>query len=209
MGRYSHKTVIDIETGAILSAEYFEYGGPVEFCKGGSSQQEMDRANQLQDQQLQMLQNQLNMANPSLNSIIQNGGMTPEQEAAMKSIALNSLPQTYNNAVGQINNALVARGVTGGNMAGGGGIAKGFESLFQQEGKQQSDLLSQIQVDKSQGLNQALSMALGLAPTFNQGATSALQSGVTAAGNVDAAKTGFWGSLMGAIAAPFSISKSI
>ena len=182
--------------------------------KGGNSQNEMNRANQISSQQLAMQQQelglqqqQLGMVNPSLQQIIANGGMLPQQQAAMTSLAMNSLPQTYGNAVGAINNELVARGVTGGGMAGGGSIARDYGQLYSQMGNQQQNMLENIQIAKGQGLETALNTALGIGGMYGQQATSfgnqgvgALGAGVTAANNADQAQTGFWGSLIGGLA---------
>jgi len=181
--------------------------------KGGNSQQEMTRANQLSDQQNQLMQkqlamqqNQFNMVNPQLQSIISNGGMDPKIEAAMRSQAMNSLPQQYNNLYGQLNNQLVQRGVTGGGMAGGGDIARQFGALGSAEAGQQAGMLSNIQLQKQQGLYQAMGEALGIGGmqgqnvgTFNSGSVNALGQGVNAANNADQASTGFWGSMFGAL----------
>lgn len=199
--KITKKVSLDMETGEILFRDWYDYYGPVEECKGGASAQQQQISNQLSQEQLQMMQSQLAMANPTLQSIIQNGGMLPQQQAAETSLAMNSLPQQFNNLYGQINNNLVARGVTGGNMAGGGGIASGYGALGAQEAQQQSGLLSGIQQQKGQQLQSALGMAYGLAPTFNQGAISANSTAASAAQAADQSQTGFWGSLMGGLGA--------
>ena len=181
--------------------------------KGGNSQQEMKNANQLSQQQLDIMkqqlsmqQNQLGMVNPSLNAIIQNGGMLPAQQSAMTSLAMNSLPQTYNNAIGAINQDLVQRGIAGGGMAGGGGAARDFGQLFSQMGNQQQNMLSNIQLAKGSGLMNALGVGLGegqmfgnQALGFGQQGTNALGIGQQAAGQADQASTNFWGSVIGAL----------
>src|SRR6267154_767297 len=157
--------------------------------KGGNSQQEMSRANQLSDQQvgimrdqLAMQKNQLNMVNPSLNAIIQSGGMLPQQQAAMTTQAMQGLGGQYKNLQGQLSQQLQARGITGGGMAGGGQIAQQFGSLGAMEAGQQSDLLNQIQLAKGQGLMQALGTGLGEAGMFGGQATAFGGQGVSALG---------------------------
>lgn len=181
--------------------------------KGGNSQQEMQRANQLEDQrnqlmtqQLQMQQQQLAIANPVLKQIIQAGGMLPAQEAAMRTQALQGLGQQYSNLQGQLGQALTARGITGGQFAGGGDIARNFGQLGALEAGQQSELLNQIQLAKGQGLNQALGTTLGEAGMFGSQATGFGGQGVNALGigqqagkAADEASTGFWGSMFGAL----------
>lgn len=192
----------------------------VAICKGGNSKAEMNRAHTLQQQEMalmqQQLQNQMNQigqVNAVVDPIIKNGGMTPEEETAMKSITMNTLPQTFNNAVGQINNQLVQRGITGGGMAGSGDIARNFGSLAAMEGQLQQQGLSDIQIQKANLLRQALGAKMGVAGMFgqntgmfNQGSTNALNAGVNAANNADQAQSSFMGSLFGALTYPFSIT---
>lgn len=179
---------------------------------GGNSKSEMDQANAVRQQELNTMQqqlamqmNQINSVNSVLDPIIANGGMSPSQQAAMQSLVLNSLPQQMNNAVGQLNQNLVARGITGGTNAGGGLAAQGFGQLAAMEGALQQQGLSNIQVQKGQQLMQALGAKMGVANMFgnnvsgfNAGGLGALNSGVTAAHNADQAQSGLFGSLIGA-----------
>lgn len=181
--------------------------------KGGNSKNEMNLANQQQaqqnqimQQQLAMQQNQLNMVNPTLQSIIANCGMTPQQQAAMTSQATALTGANEQQAIGNINQALVARGITGGQMAGGGGIARAYGALEPNLAAQQAGLLNQIQTQKGQQLMQALGTGLGESQMFGSQALGfggqagqALGAGVQAANNADQAQTGFWGSLTGGL----------
>lgn len=181
--------------------------------KGGNSKAEMQQANQLsqqqlnlQKQQLQMQQNQLGMVNPSLQAIIQNGGMLPAQQAAMTSQALNGLGSQYQNLYGQLSSTLAARGITGGQNAGAGALAQSFGSLGAQEAGQQSQLLNQIQLAKGQNLMGALGMGLGEGQMYGSQAlgfggqgVNALGIGQQAANAADQAQSGFWGSLVGGL----------
>lgn len=208
------RIVLDISTGARLECDSFSYDGPWALAKGGNSTNEMNRANTLSDQQQALMQQQLamqrqqfDMVNPSLRAIIANGGMLPQQEAAMRSQAMQGLGQNYSQLQGQLSSALVARGVTGGGNAGGGDIARSFGSLGAMEAGQQSSLMNQIQLAKGQGLEQAMGTSLGIAGMTGSGAqgfgsqaVGALGSGVTAANNADQATTGFWGSMIGGLA---------
>ena len=106
--------------------------------KGGNSQQEMTRANQLSQQQLALQQQQfglqqqqLGMVNPVLQQIISAGGMLPAQEAAMRSAAMAQTGAGEQQAIGGINEALQARGITGGGMAGSGDVARNYGALMQ------------------------------------------------------------------------------
>jgi len=182
--------------------------------KGGNSQKQMNLADQqlqqqnnLMQQQLQMQQNQLGMVNPSLQSIIANQGMLPAQEAAMRSAAMAQTGAQEQQAIGAINQNLVARGITGGNMAGGGQIASNYAALQQGLLGQQAQNLQNLQLAKGQGLTNAIGLGLGegqmyggQALGFGQQAGSALGAGVQAGYNADQAQTGFWGSLIGGLA---------
>lgn len=190
-------------------------GMTVHAChKGSNSQSQMNLADQLEAQrnqllqsQLQMQQQQLAIANPVLQRIIQAGGMLPEQEAAMRSQAIQGLGQQYQSLQGQLGQQLAARGITGGTNAGAGAVASGFGQLGALEAGQESSLLNQIQLAKGQGLQQALGTTLGEAGMFGQQALGFGQQGVGALGigqqagqAADQASTGFWGSLFGGLA---------
>ncbi len=207
--KFATKIVIDIGTGRVIERQEFDWEGPIALAKGGNSKAEMQQANQISQQQLQMMQQQLAMVDPSLQQIIANGGMLPSTQAAMTSTAMNSLPAQYQNLAGQINNALVQRGVTGGTNAGGGAVAQSYGQLGQAEAQQQSNLLNQIQMQKAGNLNTALGIGAGLTGTFNQGGLQALGTATQAAGQADQAQTGFMGSLFGALASPFNLSATI
>jgi hypothetical protein len=183
--------------------------------KGGSSKEEMNRANDLEAARNQMLQSSFNMAlqrygvaQPLIEAQIQNRGMLPETEAAMRSQALQGLGQQYSNLQGQLSQQLAARGLTGGQFgAGGGAVAKGFGELGALEAGQQSNLLNQIQMAKAQNLNNVLGMELGSAGQlqnaalgFGQQGVGALGIGQQAAQAAEQASTGFWGSVIGGLA---------
>jgi hypothetical protein len=186
---------LPIETVTWGGGGYPTYEG---LLKGDASKAEQGAADSLRQQELNLMQQQLQMVNPTIQSIIQNGGMLPQQQAAMTSLALNQLPADFNRAIGDVQNNLMARGITGGGMAGSGDVGRNFGSLYAFEDALKQNALSNIQLAKGQGLNQALGMGLGLTNMFNTGAGSALGHGVTAAGNVDQAQSAFWGSLIGA-----------
>jgi hypothetical protein len=182
--------------------------------KGGSSKQQMKLADQLSQQRNQQAaanfaQQQAimgGMVTPQLQQIIANQGMLPQTEAAMRTQALQGLGQQYSGLEGQLGQQLAARGLTGGNMAGGGDIARQFGSLFTTEAGQQSNLLNQIQLAKAQGLQGALGLGTGIGGMYGQQGTSLAGQGVSALGvgqqaasAADQAQTGFWGSLFGAL----------
>jgi hypothetical protein len=117
---------------------------------------------------------------------------------------INGIPQQFQNIQGQLNNSLVARGMTGGQMAGSGGVAQGFGQLGAMEAGLQQQGLANVQIQKANLLNNALAAKMGIAGMygqntglFNQGSLGALGQGVTAANNADQAQSGFWGSVIG------------
>jgi len=104
----------------------------------------------------------------------------------------------------------VARGITGGQNAGSGDIARNFGQL----GAMQAALQQQGAIGTAETMNQQrlgllqndLGLKLGIANqyggnigTFNSGASNALNSGVTAANNVDQAATSWMGPVFGAL----------
>lgn len=208
------KVVWQIDTMEVLERHTRPYDGPWELAKGGNSQQQMQLAdkqlaqqNALMQQFLALQKGQLDIANPVLKQIIQAGGMLPQQEAAMRTQAIQGLGEQYKGLEGQLSQQLTARGLTGGDFAGGGGIAKSFGELGALEAGQQSSLLNQIQLAKGQGLNTALGTVLGeggmlgsQATSFGGQAGQALGAGVQAGQAADQASTGFWGSLFGGLA---------
>jgi hypothetical protein len=209
-----NRIVIDIATLEIIEREVTPYDGPWELAKGGNSQQEMQKANALSQQQMQLMrdqflqqQKQLNMVNPALNTLIQNGGLLPQTEAAATTQATQGLARQYQALQGQLGQQLAARGITGGNNAGAGAVASGFGQLGAMEAGQQSDLLNQIQLGKGQQLQSALSLGLGEGGMFGSQATALGSQGVSALGigqqagqAADQASTAFWGSLVGGLA---------
>jgi hypothetical protein len=96
--------------------------------------------------------------------------------------------------------------MTGGNNAGAGGVAGSFGALTADLGSLQQQGSTNVQMAKAQGLNNAMNTTLGIGNmygqnlnTFNSGASSALNSGVTAANNADQASTSWMGPVFGAL----------
>jgi hypothetical protein len=75
----------------------------------------------------------------------------------------NGSPAQFGALQGQINNSLVARGITGGSNAGGGQIAQNYGQLGALEGQTQQAGLSAIQSQKYQQLMQAVGAKMGVA----------------------------------------------
>lgn len=203
---YETRVVIDMETGTVLERITVPYDGPWAECKGGLNAQR-ERENKQQDMFNSLLKEQLAITNPTLKQIIANGGMLPQQEAAMNSLAMNTLPKAYQDLYGSLSNSLVARGVTGGQNAGGGEIARQFGALGAEEASQQANLLSAIQVQKGNQLQSALGLGQNPISPFIGGGSSAGSTATQAAQAQAQASSGLWGSLFGALASPFSISR--
>lgn len=182
---------------------------PCAMNKGDNSKAQEQISNQIAQQQLQMQQNVMNTVLPTIKNIIAGGGMLPGQESTMNAIALNTTAQNYNNLYGKLGQELTARGVTGGQEAGGGAIARQFGALGAAEAGQATTALENVQMAKMQGLQSALGMGGGFGMQYGQQGISANSTAQQAANAADQASTGFWGSLFGAIASPFSISKAL
>lgn len=178
---------------------YLREGRTVSGGKGGHSSAEQSNADQVRQQQFNLMQQQMQSVNSVLNPLIANGGMMPAQQQALTAIALNDIPQQFQGVAGNINNQLVARGITGGQMAGSGDIARNFAGLGAMEAGLQQNAMSNIQLQKQQQLMSAIGMQAGMAGMFNQGGLSALGSGVTAANNADQASTSWMGPVFGAL----------
>lgn len=197
---YSTRVVIDSDTLKLIERDVVPYDGPWAECKGGNSQAEMDRANQISQQQLQMQQQYFNEVNPTIQSIINNGGMLPSQQSAMTSQLINGLGQQYQNLYSNLSSSLAARGITGGQNAGAGQLAQSFGSLGAQEAGQMSQGLQNIQLAKGQNLMGALGLGSSNALGIGGQGVQALGIGTQAAQAADQAQTGFWGSLVGGLA---------
>ncbi len=209
------KVVRDIETWELLESEFFEYSGPIELCKGGASKAEQSNADAMRAAQTGLMQQalgaqnmQLGAVNKVLDPMIANGGLAPGVESAMNSQVMNNIPAQFRGVQGNINNNLVARGITGGQMgAGGGAVARQFGQLGAMQAAMQQQGLTDVQLQKQNALMGDLGLKMGVGGQyggqvggFNQGSLGALGQGVTAANNADQASTGLWGSLIGGAA---------
>ena len=182
--------------------------------KGSSSKAEQQAADArtasqdaLQHEALHMQEKQLSDVNAVADPMIARGGMSAEQEAAMNSLLMNTLPQTFRNTAGQINQSLVARGISGGaGGAGSGDVARDFGQLGAMQGALQQQGLSNIQLQKAAQLQNLLGLKMGIGSqfggnvgVFGQGASSAMNAGVNAANNADQAQTSWMGPVFGAL----------
>jgi hypothetical protein len=208
------KIVFDIESWTVLEHEWFEYSGPVDMFKGSNSKAEQAAADAQRQAQTGLMQQalgaqnmQLGAVNATLDPMIANGGLAPGVENAMTAQVMNNIPAQFRGIQGNINNQLVARGITGGQSgAGGGDVARQFGQLGAMQASMQQQGLTDIQMQKQQALMGDLGLKMGIGSQygqqmsgFNQGASSALGQGVTAANNADQASTGLWGAALGAL----------
>ena len=190
---------------------YPQYDGVM---KGDHSSQEQAAAdqqrqmeNQMAQQQLALQTKQLNSVNSTVDPMIANGGLTPEMKSALQANLVNKLGSNFQNMMVNLNQNLVARGLTGGTTgAGGGGVAGGFGALYSALAGQQQQGQFDIANMQNSSLMNELGLKLGIGSQFggnvglfNQGASSALGSGVTAANNADQAQTSWMGPLFGAL----------
>lgn len=192
---------------------YIREGRTVSGGKGGHSSDEQKAADALRQQELDLSKQQLGLqqqqisgVNSILDPLIAQGGMSKEQQAALTSQLMNNIPQQFRGIQGQISNQLAARGISGGQFAGSGDIARQFGGLGAMEAGLQQSGIENIQQQKAQQLFSALGAKMGVAGMygqntglFNQGALGALGSGVTAANNADQAATSWMGPVFGAL----------
>lgn len=208
------RAVLDIESNRWETVESHPYSGAIALCKGDHSQTEQNNAdsqrnmeNQLMQQQLQMQQGQLGAVNKVVDPMIANGGLTPQMQAALQANLTNKLGGNYQQMMGNLNQNLVARGLTGGATgAGGGGVGAGFGALYSSlAGQQQQGTFDIANMQNSALLNElGVKMGIGSqyggnAGMFNQGAGQALGQGVQAAYNADQAQTSWMGPVFGAL----------
>src|SRR5229473_3438836 len=102
MPRVSTRVVLDIASLQVIERDSYLYDGPWELAKGGNSQAEMQKANALSQDQINIMKQTFAMAQqryataqPLLDSLIQNKGMLPETEAAARTQAMQGLGQQY------------------------------------------------------------------------------------------------------------------
>jgi hypothetical protein len=193
---------------------YIREGRTVSGGKGDHSAAEQKAADQqraletnLMQQQLGMQMGQLSSVNATVNPMIANGGLTPQMQSALQANLVNKLGTGAQQMMGNLNQNLVARGLTGGTSgAGGGGVASGFGALYSALAGQQQQGQFDIANLQQQSLMNELGIKMGIGSqfgnntgTFTQGAGQALSQGVTAANNADQAATSWMGPVFGAL----------
>jgi hypothetical protein len=189
------RAVWDIETGALLEEDSYEYYGPIELAKGDSTQKgQLNLQNTLQQQQLDKQNALTGQIQSSLAPYLTgNQGFTPQQLAAMNSMAIDTNASQYNSAGNQLRQQLAARGENGQTPLSGTGVA-GIAGLL--SGKA-SDLSNALRTNTLNNAQQALanqfnanSILSGTAQTyagnvgtFGSGASNALNNVTQAQAN--------------------------
>jgi hypothetical protein len=182
------KIVIDMETGAVVERDGYEYCGEVAECKGDTKTQDnqLNLQNSLQQQQLAKQNANLDTVNNSLSPYLtqQGQGFTPQQLALMNSQAIDQNSAQYGGAGNQLRQQLLARGETGqgpasgtfaaGNSALLSGKASDFANALRTNAlaNAQQGLTNRFNADSIMSGNaQTLAGNVG---TFGSGANSAL-----------------------------------
>ena len=179
---------------------------PCLMLKGSNSKHQEAISNIISQHALGRQDQLFNQVDPTVQQIIAGGGMLPGQESALRAQTINQLPQQYEQLFGKLGQQLTARGLTGGQMAGGGEVARQFGSLGAQEAGQAQQGEFNIAGLKMQGLGSALNLGANMGNAYGSQGISANSTAASAANAADQASTGFWGSLFGALGAGTSLA---
>lgn len=202
----------DMTTGEVLRHEYHDYSGTWELAKGDDAAAEQQkRANDLQQQALDMQKAQINKVNSALNQYI-NGkgqGFDPAFMAAVKSQFLDQNAAAFNSANSTLSAMLQARGDNGGDNPVGGTFGKMNSSLLGQEASSTAGGIRDINVANLQQMLanrfNAASIAAGIPATLNGAiGTFGSMSSNALASYIQAKNTGFgatFGNTLGQAAA--------
>jgi hypothetical protein len=190
------KTVIDIETMAIVEDSYTTWDGTWELCKGEAAKQQAIN-NDLAAKQFAQQQQYLAAYNDYVQKLIAGGGYLPGVKQALTSEAINSVPQQYNQIAQQLMTNAGSRGISGGGSQPGSGLStSGLGALYSAEEQQKSNLLNNITAGGQQNITAAeggvLNAGLG---TGNTGAN--LIGSATSAANTANQSSGLLGTILG------------
>ena len=119
--RISTRVVIDIETGAVLAWEGFNYCGPVEECKGARkskklAEKQLALQNRLTQQQLALQRQFVSPLIAATAPFLEGGGQgfTPEEFAALQGQAIEGTSRRFSDIEGRLKTSLARRGAAGG-----------------------------------------------------------------------------------------------
>ena len=177
-----------------VSADPFEYSGPVAECKGdGVARDQLNRENALVDKALAEQRRIQGLIESGVGKYLTSDiGFSPEQLAAMRSQFLNENDSAFNAAGSNVRSALASRGAGTGEIPIGGDYARNIAELEGMAGASQSQGLLGIKLqDALQSQNNRWNAASvmggnsaqlgGNIGTFNSGASNALNQYVYAA----------------------------
>jgi len=100
MMRITTRIVLDLDTGAILAWEGYEYEGPAALCRGGqkAAENQLNLENQWIQQQMAAQQQGRNILLPYAQGLLSSPGYSPEQQAAITEGAMGPLGARFSAA---------------------------------------------------------------------------------------------------------------
>lgn len=139
----------------------------------GTSKDQLNEQNQMQQQSFNAQMDTLNSLKSSLSGYLSgNQGFTGQQMSTMTSQALNQNSEKYNQAGTQVRASLAARGMSGSQTPGGGTTAGTLAGLYGAKASDESNSINTINLQNSQqALNNqfnAASILSGNAQTMGQ-----------------------------------------
>ncbi len=107
--RVSTKVVIDLETGAVLEREAYDYAGPVELARGAKQQQklatqEYGAAGKLRQEEQATRRESRGRLLPSIEEFQKSEGYTPEEKAGIAGTTAEAAAQPFESATQDIQN---------------------------------------------------------------------------------------------------------
>jgi len=178
--RVTTKAIFDIESGALLSWEGFNYAGPVAQCKGAKkskrlAEEQLRLQNRLVQQQL-ALQRQFTVPLIAATApFLEDGGQgfTPEEFAALQGEAIEGTSRRFEDIERRLKVSLARRGAAGGLVPISGDFGRSIAGFnFARESQRAAGLrelnISNAMLRRSNFFN-AANIRLGAAPTFSPG----------------------------------------
>lgn len=214
--RIYREIIIHIDTGEILSSNWYDYFGPMAEAKGGESKAAARSAEEQRKEQNRIMAEQLAMQRETMRGIAggvdqflspEGVGFDAETLAALNSQALESVPAQFEDVRQQLMSSMLARGSGGGALPVSGDYLRNLSQLHVGREGLKANLLRENLIKnallKLQNRFSAANVKLGVGSqfdpsTFVQGASSALGSRVSAAKAADEAAFAPWGAIIGA-----------
>src|SRR6185437_14289840 len=174
---------VDIESGEVVSCDFYEYHGPVDLCCGASSQQnetyneQSDLSKQIMQQGQEVFGSASSVFNDLISSLAPTVAAGPNQEgfsqaekAALQSQAITQSGVAYKNAKAATGDALASEG--GGNTGLTSGANIGIQEKLAESGAENTaDQLNNINLQDyevgRQNYNTAVSDISGATGVFN------------------------------------------